>query len=330
MINFDNGYEIGYAMSSICETQFPGITFSSFSSNKSSNNTKLSVSNKYRVPSQYSISVEGWNSISKQVSHTEVFVLRDRCTQPRSKIKYVGETFEKRSPVYRSESFTLFLDNFIDCPAANGVTFLWRFKFLDNNETLVKCVRNESGSFPQLAITKRSLQYGVYRIDVTLILGGTHGVSASTSGFVEIVKSSLVGKIGGGSMMRRGFDAFIEMDGSSSHDPDFGLIEDKDFLFTWVCIDSTGTNVTIENAFKVLVNGTYPPKNMEGKCFPDGQSRRAGQFPKVVMDSSILKSTGKDRVEIILILIVSKGSRVSTNSQLLEQVVGTPPSLSTE
>lgn len=331
VISFGDGNTHGFAVSSICEAQFPGVAFSTFpNSTNSKNEMKVNISNKFKVPSRYSVVVEGWNSISKQSSQTEVFILRDRCTQPRSKIKYVGQTLEERKSIYRSLSFTLYTDNFIDCPAASGVTFLWRFLLLDNNKILFKDVRNESGTSPELIVGELSLAYGVYRIDAILTLSGTYGVSTSASGYIEIVETPLIAKIGGGSMMRRGFDAFILMDGSSSRDPDFEHKEDKALLFTWICVDVTGMNITAEDSPKFLVNGTYPTKNMEGKCFTGALSRIEGYLPEVVMDSSFLKSTGKEVVEMVLILIVTKGNRTSTHTQKLEHVLGKPPSLSTE
>ena len=332
VIDFGDSHKLGYAVLPICESQFPGVEFTLLPNyTEPAVEIPLRVVNRYKVPSAYSVVFEASNSISKQSVQAKVFVLSDRCTHPSSRIKYIGQTLREATPIYRSVTFTLFTDNSIDCPAASGVSFEWQFLKLENITTeLFQNVRNESGSSPDLEVAKRSLEYGIYKIGVTLTLVGTFGVSTTASGYIEIVKSPLVAKINGGSMLRRGFEAFIQMDGSLSNDPDVEPGEDKDLVFTWVCIDVTGKNVTAENAFNLLVNGSSPPKDMEGKCFQHAASRLKGQLPKVVMDSKYLKSSGKEIVEMVLIIFVRKDDRMANHSMLLEQVVGKPPSLSTE
>lgn len=171
-------------------------------------------------------------------------------------------------------------------------------------------------------IKKLSLSINMYLVSyqVTMTKNSITGIDFK---FLSITQSELIAEISGGSLVKRGFEKEISLDGSPSRDLDLEVGNYDGMTFTWLCKKK-------DEAFPSGSLDTVPvisPSDPKGKggCFDTG----IGKLAKT--DRVVQINTGDMQVDTsyVVNLIVSKTGKSSAKFvQQIDVVRGDPPQLS--
>lgn len=172
------------------------------------------------------VKVELTNMVSIDTLTCEVEVLLIACTYPVITLQQISRAWSKPRVLKRSESLDISSEINLFCPASRGTVFQWKI-YKTNEITNKSQVLNDTSlnaNLPSFRIEKRSLWLGLYRVSFAVRMADPELQEfwSEQSGYVRIVASDLVAKIEGGTSIRRGMGPDVNIDGSSSYDPDVG------------------------------------------------------------------------------------------------------------
>ena len=171
-----------------------------------------------------------------------------------------------------------------------------------------------------LFIPQYSLPFGIVKMIFTVIMLGIDGVKNTTDGFICVEKSQLVANIAGGDGRSEGYSLDITINGTTSHDPDFGPGFHDNMLFMWLCRKANESFP--ENVEEML---PVPPEKSDaafGGCFGSGLG------PMNISSPSFQFNTGHLNLgDYVIELRIQKDKRKASFSQRLKIVLGEPPSL---
>ena len=231
----------------------------------------------------------------------------------------------KATEVARSSSFIVQTKVVLNCSSSQGTTFEW-FLYMVKQDG--KYLRDRSPILDtkgaEWNIPQRSLDYGLYLIELRVAMKSFSDSYSSAVGFLKVVASELVASISGGTKVTRGANKIITLDASPSEDPDVGPGNHTGMQFTWLC-KREGEHFPKGVLDKDLPIVYPTPKGSVGRggCYDTGIGRLESNSVKISMD------TGKMRADQLynVVVVVTKGIRNASFAQVLNLVPGEPPDI---
>ncbi|XP_035695689.1 uncharacterized protein LOC118429314 [Branchiostoma floridae] len=211
-----------------------------------SHDYSINMTHSYDTEAGYVATAEGVNMVSRVVAEIKLYITTRplTCSFPHVRMKFGRYP---TSPVVRMRSSNLKAEAnvVVRCEVTRLANFTWTVNRVVNVadaktgliEPQLEFVSSWESPTPQRIFPARSLQYGLYRITLTVAMRGVPGMVGEDSMFVEIERSPLVVSIRGGSSRAVGFNKTLEIDGvTETYDPDVGNTQDKSGLqYVWFC-----------------------------------------------------------------------------------------------
>lgn len=246
------------------------------------------------------------------------------CQSPTVAITNLGTTTANATKVQRSESYIVQTSATLRCNNSD-TKFTWNIWPLQTDSKggyIINGVRKEVATgTSEWTIKKLDLATGMYLVSyqITMTKNNAAGIDFK---YLSITPSKLLAEIAGGSIVKRGFNKDITLDGSPSRDPDLEVGKYDGMVFTWLCKkkDELFPSVPLESTPIISESG----ESGRGGCFDTGIGKLA-QTTRIVTIN-----TGKMTVGTLYVvqLIVQKAAKQSAKfEQQIEIVKGDPPQL---
>ncbi|XP_077867281.1 uncharacterized protein LOC100375380 [Saccoglossus kowalevskii] len=266
-----------------------------FGDNQSLSTNEYSVEHKYTSTGEYLVTLYAHNRVSSATIQSTVFILVEMCKPP---LLIIHNPYSKW---LRCKDIHIEVDATIDCEVTAQTNYRW--SILQDNQEIT--LNNEAILYQRiLFIPSKTLDYGTYTMSLKVEMNSTIVYSIKET-IVEVVPTPLVAIIAGGTSRVVGSDTIVQLDATSSFDPDFPI--EGGLSFNWTCSLLTSPTVS---------------------CFKEELLANMSS-PLDTNDSSISFSTSlllqDPLVSLVFWLRVSKNGRDDAyTSQVLEVVPGKP------
>ncbi|XP_077863102.1 polycystin-1-like [Saccoglossus kowalevskii] len=330
------------------------------------NDPIINLHNYFMNINEYTVTVTGQNHVSQEIVSIITTVTKGPCYYPIVVLQeknLCNENFVTcdETTGYRqymaSTEVKVYSEVTLNCTTTNRAYFTWRaFRQLgdgDEEEADLGDTETSGLSIGTLTIKKLTLGYGLYRMELNVSMYGEIGVETVESAYIYIVATPLVASISGGSEIRVRWSALIEIDGlSDTYDPDVEQDNKLGMEFIWMCRRMTYTiddDTTIENVetfqewdeyYQTQLSPAVTNAEFVGEIGDIG-----GCFGRDVGDEVLFSEPGgkinftSGHIEINtekmyynmlfeIKMIVIKGDRIATASQVLDVTEGNPPRMS--
>ncbi|CAF1470214.1 unnamed protein product [Adineta ricciae] len=176
---------------------------------------------------------------TKQTTTITLSTLNNSCSPPT--ITLIPSSFTLSSPARfcRSQDFTIVSLIELNCNTSLSISSQW---------TITNCTSfcsqqisadpNIDTTFTELFVPARTLPYGLYELNLTVIMSNTTNVSASSVVYVQITPSGITANLVqyGTSMITRGTGQDLQLDpGSYSVDPDENAFNASNWRYKYYC-----------------------------------------------------------------------------------------------
>ena len=231
LIEFGDGNKIRYGEESCCRTYLGG------------NSSQIAapiifMNHTYTKEGKYVIV---WNATNNETSSSIakfVVVTKGPCDFPNVFLTNIAKSPQTATRMLRSKEFMLRSRYDVNCKHVKGASLHWNINRNVTGEGFQR-YRTITSSTSDILIKARTLEYGVYKVELTITLIGAIGVSGSAEGYLHITQSPLIAVIRDGSALRRTYGAPVTLDGSMSRDPDTGLTSGLEFKWHFCRVNSS-------------------------------------------------------------------------------------------
>ena len=261
LFDLDNGTKMVYKdnESTVCEPDCSLPT-----NKKSFSGLQITFKHNYTFIRNYKVKLTACNIVSKIEVNEEAAILALPCRYPEVNITESHAAKNRTSaPKYKkSESFKVSSSNKIDCEASHETSKLWeiyKISETDVNDTKITPPKNLFVKDATLVVSPRTLDYGCYRVVLTLTMLSVDGVFNSATAFLCIIPSPLLPGIAGGSALAIGFGKNYTVDASPSYDPDVDPDNRDGITFEWFCAKSDENFLTTSNTSNLPIVSIVPP-----------------------------------------------------------------------
>ncbi|XP_078610817.1 polycystin-1-like [Branchiostoma floridae x Branchiostoma japonicum] len=309
-----------------------------------SHDYSINMTHSYDTEAGYVATAEGVNMVSRVVSEIKLYITTRplTCSFPHVRMKFGRYP---TSPVVRMRSSNLkaVANVVVRCEVTRLANFTWTVNRVVNVadaktgliEPQLEFVSSWESPTPQRIFPARSLQYGLYRITLTVAMRGVPGMVGEDSMFAEIERSPLVVAIRGGSSRAVGFNKTLEIDGvTETYDPDIGNTEDKSGLqYVWFCrrghekfpmtgdeLDTTAQTTPSEDQLQMILDDRTLDN---GGCYGTGPGRLNISAGVMTLNTFWFFAN----MTYVFRFRVTKGDRVGWFEQAVYISPGDPPEL---
>ena len=189
----------------------------------------------------YDVSVYAFNHVSNDTLFTTSIVLDWLCFPPN--VTMPNMTTDQSVPYKhkRCEEYTISPSFDIYCWKTHEVNITWHISRLDNDENQASVpTYNQRGTFN---ITDRSLEYGIYDVQIFARMGTVSNTTAVAHSYVEIIKCPLFALMTGDMVIHiKENTSYLINAIDVSYDPDVELFDKTGIEFTWIC-NRTDTSI---------------------------------------------------------------------------------------
>ena len=163
-----------------------------------------------------------------------------------------------------------------NCEKTDKIEFNWNTTSISaiGAEKILTTIK-DSATNASLVIPRRSLEYGLHRIDVKVCMTDVKPiVCASLAGHIVIRPSDLVAGFVGGTGRAAGSNRLVTVDANPSHDPDVGDTNEG-LSFSWYCKQQLEVfPADLTN----LTDNVYPPTPLTNSSMNFSSSNFKGCF----------------------------------------------------
>ncbi|XP_048576826.1 uncharacterized protein LOC5521481 isoform X2 [Nematostella vectensis] len=300
----------------------------------------------YYIIDEYFVTLNATNAVSAETVEVQAVCVKLVCLYPNITMRGVGPTPENATSVYRSNEIQSINDVEIYCEVSSRTTHQWKiYRQSEQNpqEFLPVDACGKPLDNAVLTIPRRCLNYGLYRIDISVYMADTVGVITRKSGYRRISSNpNLKAAIKGNVYVKIPYGQMITLDFRDSQDPDFEKGNFTDMKFYVLCRN------TSESQF---ANLSHPPSipvvqapirlnftsqlDDRGGCLGTGAGRMNFTDNSTTVMTLDTREPGwtENKTYIFTLLIIKTnkhGTKTGTFDQTVELSLGDPPRLSTK
>ena len=220
------------------------------------------ISHNYTYPNfgVYTVSVYAFNHVSNDTLFTKSVVSDWLCFAPN--ITMPNITTDQSVPYKhkRCEEYTISPSFDIYCWKTHEINITWHIIRLHDDENQARIPpSNRKSTFN---ITERSLEYGMYDVQISAGMGTVSNTTAVAHSYIEIIKCPLFASMTGDMVIQvKENTSYLINAIDVSYDPDVDLFDKNGMEFTWIC------NRTDTSAFDQIFGDKID--KFDG-CFNDG------------------------------------------------------------
>ena len=266
----------------------------------------------YSTVGVYNLTWSGQNRFEYVSVNTTVIVTELPCLAPDVTLPNIGSNPLTPTGITRSKEFTIRSRYQIDCERATGATLQWEIsKNETENEFVLQNIKVTATS--HLILLSNELEYGLYRIKLTLTLVNAFSIKGIAEGYVKVTTSNLIVDMQEGSANERMYSQPLVINATGSRDPDTS--DGSGLEFKWYCYnitDSSADFITSKTPLSTLLDILVENPLQDG-CF-----NQNGTLP---MNSSYIhlpqQKIIKNGIYVIKLVLVS-GNREATKSTVIK------------
>ena len=266
----------------------------------------------YSTAGVYNITWSGENGFEWVSVHTTVVVTELPCRRPDVTLPNIASNPLTPTGITRSKEVIIRSRYYIDCERATGVTLRWEIFKNETDKGFVLQTTKVTETW-LLILLSNELEYGLYRIKLTLTLVNAFGITGNAEGYVNVTTSDLIIDMQEGSASERMYSRSVLINATGSLDPDTS--DRSDLEFTWYCYNITDrfadfstSKTPLSTLLDVLVENPLP----------DGCFSQNGMLP---MNSSHIslprQKIIKNGIYVIKLVLVS-GNREASKSTVIQ------------
>lgn len=264
----------------------------------------------YSTAGVYNITWSGQNGFQCVSVNTTVIITELPCLAPDVTLPNIGSNPLTPTGITRSKEVTIRSRYQIDCERATGATLQWEiFKNETENEFVLQNTKVTATS--HLILLSNELEYGLYRIKLTLTLVNAYSIKGIAEGYVKVTTSDLIIDMQEGSANERMYSRPLVINATGSRDPDTS--DGSGLEFKWYCYNITDRSedfITSKTPLSSLLDILKDP--LQDGCF-----NHNGTLP---MNSSYIylprQKIIKNGIYVIKLVLVS-GNREATKSTVI-------------
>ncbi|XP_071948700.1 polycystin-1-like protein 2 [Antedon mediterranea] len=278
----------------------------------------------YSLDGRYTANATAWNLVNSRTSSSIAYVQLRPCQLPDIHIRDGSEVTSDLFKYKRYQNILFIPVIKLDCQGSIQTILDWKvFKIsgtfsIPDETNEYHLPSNIKTSLKEFYIPSFTLDYGYYifQLTVTMVMrDGSIGVSNVDHSKLEVVETSLVAWIIGGSLIRTGWYNNITIDGSESHDPDSAVAK---FVYNWFCRTE---NETFPDDFNELMNTKTISK---GGCLRNGMHIKSSYESKLFIPAQTLEG---NNTFVFRLVITEPGRDPISTQQTIYISPGRPPSL---
>ena len=266
----------------------------------------------YSTAGAYNITWSGQNGFECVSVNTTVIVTELPCLTPDVTLPNIGSNPLTPTGITRSKEFTIRSRYQIDCERATGATLQWEIsKNGTENEFVLQNTKVTATS--HLILLSNELEYGLYRIKLTLTLVNAFSIKGIAEGYVKVTTSNLIVDMQEGSANERMYSQPLVINATGSRDPDTS--DGSGLEFKWYCYnitDSSANFITSKTPLSTLLD-ILVENPLQDCCF-----NHNGTLP---MNFSYIhlpqQKIIKNGIYVIKLVLVS-GNREATKSTVIK------------
>ncbi|KAK3727528.1 hypothetical protein QZH41_006576 [Actinostola sp. cb2023] len=267
----------------------------------------------------YTMRFNGTNGLLNEFATSPIAITQHPCRIINVSIDNIAVTMSAATRVLRSLSFVIRSKYSIRCDDATGAVLEWDIQRREGHDFVRHQTIATTTSY--LIVQPLSLEYGAYKIKLTLTLKGVEGVFQFSSGYFEVTKTPLVAVMLQGSGIRRAENEPISLDGSKSRDPDKA---NSTLQYKWFCRDIPYKDIdlaVIPLTSLACANGTCD--NVTQSCGRYRSSLLGNAAKAIVLVPELLAGIST----VLVQLEIQEGNRIARASTVIQRVNDTVPSL---
>lgn len=266
----------------------------------------------YSAAGVYNLTWSGQNGFDSVSVHTTVVITELPCSAPHVTLQNIASNSLTPTGITRSKEVIVRSRYHIDCERATGATLQWEiFKNETNKGFVLQTTKVTATS--HLILLSNELEYGSYRITLTLTLTNAFDIKGTAKGYVQVTTSDLIVDMQEGSANKRMYSQPLFINATGSLDPD--TLDRSGLEFKWYCYNITDrfadfstSKTPLSTLLDVLVENPLP----------DGCFNQNGTLP---MNSSHIslprQKIIKNGMYVIKLVLVS-GNREATKSTVIQ------------
>lgn len=266
----------------------------------------------YSSAGVYNITWTGQNGFDRVSVNTTVVVTELPCRRPNVNLPNIASNPFTPTGITRSKEFTIRSRFDIDCERATGAILQWEI-FKNETEKGFVLQNTKVTATWLLILLSNQLEYGLYRIKLTLTLANAFGITGIAVGYVKVTTSDLIVDIQEGSANKRMYSRPVLINATGSLDPD--TLDRSGLEFRWYCYNITDrfadfstSKTPLSTLLDVLVENPLP----DG-CF--------NQNGTLTMNSSHISLSRKKIIKngiYVIKLVLMSGNREATKSTVIQ------------
>ena len=266
----------------------------------------------YSTAGVYNITWSGQNGFECVSVHTTVVVTELPCRVSDVTLPNIASNPLTPTGITRSKEVTIRSRYHIVCEMATGATLQWE---ISKNETEGGFVEQNTKvtKTSHLILLSNELEYGLYRIKLTVILVNAFRIEAFAVGYVKVTTSDLMIDIQEGSANERMFSRPVVINATGSRDPD--TLDRSGLEFKWYCYNITDrfadfntSKTPLSTLLAVLVESPLP----DG-CFNQNRTLPMNSSSISLRPQKIIRNG----IYVIKLVLVS-GKREATKSTVIQ------------
>lgn len=266
----------------------------------------------YSAAGVYNLTWSGQNGFDSVSVHTTVVITELPCSAPHVTLQNIASNPLTPTGITRSKEVIVRSRYHIDCERATGATLQWEiFKNETDKGFVLQTTKVTATS--HLILLSNELEYGLYRITLTLTLTNAFDIKGTAKGYVQVTTSDLIVDMQEGSANKRMYSRPLFINATGSLDPD--TLDRSGLEFKWYCYNITDrfadfstSKTPLSTLLDVLVENPLP----------DGCFNQNGTLP---MNSSHIslprQKIIKNGMYVIKLVLVS-GNREATKSTVIQ------------
>ncbi|XP_048576191.1 uncharacterized protein LOC5508455 [Nematostella vectensis] len=308
----------------------------------------IRITHVFERTNNYGTKVTGCNMVSYRPAKglLDAVVAKKPCSYPSVSITESQANQSKSFPTEYTKAQGISITALIrlNCSATSNTNKSWSLYKCSNEGPEMNCIfyRSDFPNNVRLDISRRTLDYGIYKVEVNVTMVGNDvvpGISNKAFGFFRVIKSPLFCSFGD-TAKAVGYRKSFVADASQCHDPDVGEGAYETTDFAVFCLDSDDDLVINKTSINLPAlptephpyysqynssNGTVDNSTVLGGCFGYGNGRLNVTSRSLTLKTSAMKTGKKYKLMAMIWSLIEGDSRMAITTMEIEIVPGDPP-----
>ena len=265
----------------------------------------------YSAAGLHNLTWSGQNDFNSVSVQTSVVITELPCTAPKVTLQNIASNPLTPTGITRSKEVIIRSRYQIDCERATGATLRWDIFKNETDKGFVLQFSKDTVT-SDLILPSNKLEYGSYRIKLTLTLLNAYSITGTAEGYLHVTTSDLIVDIQEGSANKRMYSQPVLINATGSLDPD--TLDKIGLEFKWYCYNITDrfadfntSEAPLSTLQDVLVETPLP----EG-CFNQNGTLEMNSS-KITLEQMTINSG-----VYVVKLVLTAGNRKATKSTVIQ------------